>query len=85
MPKLTNNFLESQKFFIQNTVIPLIEANRKLPREIRKTDSRMIEEIAFRFGKSSKQIIRLLSREQGNATKKAKIIQQEQLDIFYPS
>lgn len=85
MPKLTRDFLDSQAFFIQNTVIPLIEANRKLPREIRKTDSRMIAEIAFRFGRSAKQIIRLLDGCEKNGGNYSKEVQVEQLNLFYPT
>jgi hypothetical protein len=60
MPKLTSNFRDSQRFFLQNTVLPLIEENRRLPRQIRKSDSKMIQEIAYRYGHSSKQIYRLM-------------------------
>jgi hypothetical protein len=85
MPKLTNNFLESQKFFVQNTVIPLIEANRKLPRDIRKTESRMVAEIAFRYGKSAKQILKLMDNTEKKPENSSKVIQSEQLNLFYPT
>ncbi len=85
MPKLTNNYRDSQQFFIHNTVIPLIEANRKLPRDVRKTDSRMIVEIAFRYNKSVKQIMRLLNEQNKAEIGVSKIIQNEQLSLFYPT
>ncbi len=60
MPKITQPYKDSQKYFIETTVTPMIEENRKLPLQVRKTDSRMIEEIAFRFGKTVKSLYRQL-------------------------
>lgn len=62
MPKLTQPFKDSQKYYLENIVSPLIEENRKLPAQVRKTDSRMIEEISFRHGHSVKLIYRLIDQ-----------------------
>ena len=62
MPKLTQPYKDSQRYFIENTVTPMIEENRKLPLQVRKTDSRMIEEIAFRYGTTVKTTYRLLNK-----------------------
>ena len=87
MPKLTDNFRESQKFFLQNTILPIIESNRKLPREIRKTDSRMIQELAYRYGHSAKQIYRFLDiyGKKSIQNRTAQSVQDSQLTIFYPT
>ncbi len=62
MPKTTQPYRDSQKYFICNIVTPAIEENRKLPIQVRKTDSRMIVEISFRHGHSAKMIYRLLEQ-----------------------
>jgi hypothetical protein len=62
MPILTQPFKDSQKYFIENIVTPAIAENRKLPVQVRKTDSRMICEIAFLHAHSTKMIYRLLEK-----------------------
>lgn len=62
MPKLTEPYRQSQKYFIENIVTPAIAENRKLPVQVRKTDSRMICEISFRHAHSAKNIYRLLEK-----------------------
>ena len=62
MPKLTQPYKDSQKYFIEHTVTPMIDENRKQPVQVRKTDSRMIAEISFRHGHSTKQVYRLLDK-----------------------
>lgn len=62
MPILTQPYKDSQKYFIETIITPAIEENRKLPIQVRKTDSRLIQEISFRYAHSAKMIYRLLEK-----------------------
>jgi hypothetical protein len=45
----------------------------------------MVAEIAFRYVKSAKQILKLMDNTEKKPENSSKVIQSEQLNLFYPT
>ena len=56
MPKISSKILESQQYFLENTVLREIEENKKKPVQLQRKITQIVRELAFTYAHSEQSI-----------------------------